>query len=88
MADAPAAPERPHPELTAAEGPWGGPVYRYRGAEIRCTKGGHVCGLFMEGHPLHGHSFGVVGTITPLVDLLVEELRLPDRIRAVPTPDE
>jgi hypothetical protein len=55
----------------------------YRGAEIRCAKGGHyakdghVCTLFMEGHPLHGHTFGVVGTITPLVDLWVEEGRLP-----------
>jgi hypothetical protein len=27
----PDTPERPEPELTAAEGPWGGPVYRYRG---------------------------------------------------------
>ncbi len=63
------APTRPQPELVTAEGPSGGPVYRYRGAEIRCLKGGHVCSLFMEDHPLHGHSFGVVGTITPLVDL-------------------
>ncbi len=80
MADALAAPERPHPELTAAEGPWGGPVYRYRGAEIRCTKGGHVCALFMEGHP-HGHAFGVVGTITPLVDLWVDIRGLPEHMR-------
>ena len=27
---------RLQPELTAAEGPWGGPIYSYRGAEIRC----------------------------------------------------
>src|SRR4051794_20777201 len=52
MTDALAAPARPEPELVTAEGPWGGPVYRHRGAEIRCNKGGHVCGLFMEGHPL------------------------------------
>lgn len=38
----------------------------------------------MEGHPLHGHSFGVVGTITPLIDLWVEERRLPSYMRAVP----
>ena len=63
MIDTPAAPERLQPELTAEAGPWGGPVYRYRGAEIRCDKAGDVCGLFMEGHPLHGHRFGVVGTI-------------------------
>ncbi len=44
------APERPKPDLTGAEGPWGGPVYSYRGAEIRCAKGGHVCGLPMEDH--------------------------------------
>ena len=70
-------PTRPQPELTAAAGPWGGPTYAYRGAEIRCAKGGHVCGLLMEDHPLHGSTFGVVGTVTPLVDLWVEERRLP-----------
>jgi len=53
-------------------------VYRHRGAEIRCLKGGHVCGLLMPDHPLHGWTFGVVGTVTPLVDLWVEERRLPD----------
>ena len=73
--------ERPEPELTAEAGPWGGPVYRYRGAEIRCDKGGHVCGLFMEGHPLHGHSFGAVGTVTPLVDLWVDIRGLPEHLR-------
>jgi hypothetical protein len=75
-------------ELTAAEGPWGGPVFRYRGAEIRCAKGGHVCALFMEGHPLDGMTFGVPGTITPLVDLWIKERRLPDHMRAVPKPGE
>ncbi len=77
-------PQRPEPEMTTAAGPWGGPVYSYRGAEIRCARGGYVCSLFMEGHPLHGSSFGVVGTITPLVDLWVEERRLPSYMRAVP----
>jgi hypothetical protein len=48
-------------------------------------KGGHVCGLFMEGHPLDGLTFGVVGTITPLVDGWVDAGRLPDFMRAVPT---
>ena len=71
-------PERPFSTETASQGPWGGPVYRYRGGEIRCARGGQVCSLFMEGHPLHGSSFGVVGTITPLVDPWVEERRLPD----------
>ena len=80
--------ERPEPELTAEAGPWGGPVYRYRGAEIRCAKGGHVCGLVMPGHPLDGHSFGAPGTITPLVDLWIREQRLPDHVRAVPKPGE
>ena len=78
---------RPEPGLVTAEGPWGGPVYRHRGAEIRCNKGGHVCGLYMEGHPLHGWTFGVVGTVTPLVDLWVEERRLPAYYRAVNATD-
>ncbi len=38
----------------------------------------------MEDHPLHGATFGVVGTVTPLVDLWVEERRLPSYMRAVP----
>ena len=80
-------PERPEPELIAETGPWGGPVYRYRGAEIRCLKGGHVCALLMEGHPLHGATFGVAGTVTPLVDLWVEERRLPNYMRVVPKPE-
>ena len=84
MADTPA---RPEPDLVAAQGPWGGPVYRHRGAEIRCNKGGHVCGLYMEGHPLDGWSFGVVGTVTPLVDLWVEERRLPAYYRAAGATD-
>ena len=82
------AAERPSLHETAASGPWGGPVYAYRGAEIRCAKDGHVCSLFMEVHPLHGHSFGVAGTITPLVDLWVEERRLPGHMRAVPKTGE
>ena len=67
--------------LTAAEGPWGGPVYAYRGAEIRCAEGGHTCALIMEGHPLHGRSFGAVGTVTPLVDLWVDIRGLPELMR-------
>ena len=80
------APTRPEPELVTAEGPWGGPVYSYRGAEIRCAKGGHVCGLLMEGHPLHGMTFGVVGTITPLVDLWVDIRALPDHRQPLARP--
>ena len=53
-------------------------MYAYRGAEIRCAKGGHVCAPFLEGHRLHGTTFGALGAITPLVDLWVEERRLPD----------
>ncbi len=77
------SPQRPDPDLSAAQGPWGGPVYSYRGAEIRCAKGGHVCGLFMPDHPLDGMTFGVAGTITPLVDLWIAERRLPDYMRLV-----
>ncbi len=85
MTDAPA---RPEPELVTAQGPWGGPVYRHRGAEITCTKGGHVCELRMPGHPLDGNTFGVVGTITPLVDLWVDERRLPSYMKAMPKAGE
>ena len=79
---APAA--RPELEQTAAVSPLGGPPYSYRGAVIDCQKGGHVCVLKMPEHPLHGHGFGVIGTITPLVDLWLDEHRLPSYMRAVP----
>jgi hypothetical protein len=74
----------PMPEQTTAEGPWGGPSFRYRGAEIHCLKGGHVCGLRMEGHPLDGQTFGVPGSIYALVDLWLDEKRLPDYMRTLP----
>jgi hypothetical protein len=38
----------------------------------------------MPDHPLHARGFGSVGTITPLVDLWVEEQRLPKFMRVVP----
>jgi hypothetical protein len=77
------SPGRPQLEQLALEGPWGGPTHRYRGARIECMKGGHVCGLVMEGHPLDGPTFGGVGTITPLVDGWADAGRLPDFMRAV-----
>ena len=46
-----------------------------------------MCGLFMEGHPLDGSTFGVPGTTTPLVDLWIREQRLPDYMRPVPKAD-
>ena len=80
----PDPPPRPIPEETTAEGPWGGPSFRYRGAEIHCLKGGHVCGLHLAGHPLDGKSFGAPGTIHPLIDLWLDEKRLPSHMRAAP----
>ena len=80
----PEPPPPPIPERTAAEGPWGGPSFGDRGATIHCAKGGHVCGLRLDGHPLDGRSFGALGTVTPPVDLWVEERRLPACMRAVP----
>jgi hypothetical protein len=46
-----------------------------------CQKGGYVCRLILDGHPLTGMSFGVAGTITLLVDLWIEEGRLPSYMR-------
>jgi hypothetical protein len=34
--------------------------------------------LFLQGHPLHGTTFGALSAIMPLVGLWVEERRLPD----------
>ena len=79
-------PDSPHPlQQLSAEGLWGGPTYLYRGVEIRCCPGGHVCGMVMRDHPLNGVTFGAVGTITPLVDLWLDGERLLSHIR-LPSP--
>ena len=59
----------------------GGPSYSYRGAHIECAPRGHVRGLFMPEHPLLGHNFGVVGTVTSLVNLWADTGRLPSYMR-------
>jgi hypothetical protein len=66
----PPPPERPQLVEAAAQGRLGGPSYTYRGAMIDCQK--------------DGQSFGSAGTITPLVDLWVDEGRLPRYMRAGP----
>jgi hypothetical protein len=83
MADPDAvAPLTDHPLIeTAVTGPWGGPTYRYRGARIECCPGVYVCGFFLDGHPLTGQTFGVAGTITPLIDLWLDDGRLPSYMR-------
>jgi hypothetical protein len=81
--DPPAPGAHPKPEQTVAKGPLGGPSYRYRGAVIHCQNGGHVCTLRMPDHPLHDRGFGSVGTIAPLVDLWIDERRLPSYMRLV-----
>jgi hypothetical protein len=67
--DQPDPADSPRAHETSAAGPWGGPTYSYRGTRIECLKGGHVCGLVLDGHPLTGLTFGGIGTVTPLVDL-------------------
>lgn len=71
-------------EQTATAGPLGGPSYRYRGAVIDCQPGGHVCTLNMPEYPFHGWGFGPVGVVTPLIDLWLEEARMPKYMRVIP----
>ena len=61
-----------------------GPVFRYREAEILSLRDGQVCGLLMAAHPLYGATFGVPGTITPLIDIWLDEGRLPGHLSVVP----
>jgi len=81
---APADPAQHHLKVAADEGFLGGPSYRYRCATIDCQKGGRVCRLTLDGHPLVSQTFGVAGTITPLVNLWLEEGRLPKSMRRLP----
>ena len=55
---------------------------RHWGANLPCLPGGHACGLVMAGHPLNGVTFGVPGTITPLVDTWLDEGQLPAHLRS------
>ena len=68
-----------HRLVTTAEiVPWSGSTFSYRGARIECSRGNHVCGLHMAGHPLgRGSTFGEPGTITPLVDAWIDTGELP-----------
>jgi hypothetical protein len=69
--------EAPEPVLTTEQGPWGGPVYAHRGAEIRCAKGGHVCALLLEGHPLDmplDRLWHLIMVAQHAVDLLLNEI--------------
>ncbi len=66
----PPAPRMPEPACAA--GPWGGPTYRHRGARIECMADGRVCGLFLDGHPFSGRTFGAVGVAAALVDLWLD----------------
>jgi hypothetical protein len=68
----PDPPEPPQLVQMAAQGPWAGP---------RVRPGGHVFSLFMPEHPLHGRNFGLVGTVTSLVDLWADTGRLPSYMR-------
>ena len=83
-APAPVNPVQHQLKVIADEGVLGGPSYCYRGAVIDCMKGGHMYRLALSEHPLSGMSFGVAGTITPLVDLWFDAGRLPDYMRASP----
>ena len=83
--DPPAPAARPELEQTALSGPLGGPSYSYRGAVIDCQKDGHMCVLKMLDHPLNGHGFGALGTVTPLVDLWLDDLSLPRHMRGMPS---
>jgi hypothetical protein len=86
FSDPPSSGDKPHHQLTetALASQIGGPSYTYRGARIDCMKGGRVYRLTLDGHSLTDMPFGVTSTITPLVDLWLEEGRLPDYMRASP----
>ena len=74
----------PKPEQTAGVGPLGGPSYKYRGATIDCQPGGYTCTLRMPDYPFHGWGLGSVDVITMLVDLWLEQKRMPKYMRVVP----
>jgi hypothetical protein len=85
VVDPPPPPDaRPEPELTVVEGRLGGPSYAYRGAAIDCRPGGDVCTLLMSDYPFHGWGLGSVDTIKLLIDLWLEERRLPKYMRVFP----
>src|SRR5690349_13240851 len=68
----------------ASTRPHGGPTLNHRGARIECPRSGHVRTLLMEGHPLHRVTLGVPGTLAPLIDIWLDEERLPEHLWVVP----
>ncbi|MGG5890474.1 hypothetical protein ACLF3G_25485 [Falsiroseomonas sp. HC035] len=77
-------PTRHEVRVENAEGPWGGPTLRYRGARIECGRGSHISGLFLAGHPLDGANFGVPEIPMSHVDLGIDEKRIPGHYVAKP----
>jgi hypothetical protein len=63
---------------------WDGHTGRLFG---RCQAKSHKCGSAPDdlgGHSFFGQTFGVVGAVTPLINLRLDEGRLPDHMKAVP----
>ena len=79
----PSAGALPELELTAAEGPLGGPSYSYRGATIDCQEGGNVCALEMPDHLLHERGFNAISVTTSIIDLWLDGQRLPNAMQLV-----
>jgi hypothetical protein len=72
-------PEKPKHEVRVvkAEGPWGGPTLEYRGARIEAAKGSHISAAWLEGWPLHGVNFGAPEIPMRLLDVWIDEGRIP-----------
>lgn len=59
---------------------------RFEQVATEWSWGGLVCDLSIEARPPWLRQFRVPGTITPLIDIRLDQGRLPDHLRAVPRP--
>jgi len=72
---------RPDPELRLVEssGPWGGPVYEYRGAQIWANAAATEWQLWIDDHPLRGLSLRRLSRAIELADAWIDRRALPGR---------
>ncbi len=66
------------PTLIEQEGPWGGPRYNYRGAELWSDAAGRRWQVWIESHPLRGLSLPSRQRAMAIVDRWVDRGDLPE----------
>lgn len=65
------------PRLLREDGPWDGPVYAYRTAEIWADATGERWQVWIEDHPLRGLTLPSIARAIRIIDAWTDGYRLP-----------